>query len=86
LPVPLQPFRDRLYGLTTDLNRLVNIRQVRRPNSRYSSLKQCRYELRAAEEMYRRHDIRYINTAEMSVEEIAARIIRDNDLHRTELS
>jgi regulator of PEP synthase PpsR (kinase-PPPase family) len=85
LPVPLAPFRDRLYGLTTDLNRLVNIRQARRPNSPYSSLKQCRYELRAAEEMYRRHDIRYINTAEMSVEEIAARIIRDNDLHRTEL-
>ncbi|HEY5738244.1 MAG TPA: pyruvate, water dikinase regulatory protein, partial [Gammaproteobacteria bacterium] len=80
LPVPLAPFRDRLYGLTTDLNRLVNIRQARRPNSPYSSLKQCRYELRAAEEMYRRHDIRYINTAEMSVEEIAARIIRDNDL------
>jgi len=85
LPLPLQPFRDRLYGLTTDLNRLVNIRRVRRPNSPYSSLKQCRYELRAAEEMYRRHQIRYINTAEMSVEEIAAHIIRDNDLHRTEL-
>ena len=85
LPAPLAPFRDRLYGLTTDLNRLVNIRQARRPNSPYSSLKQCRYELRAAEEMYRRHDIRYINTAEMSVEEIAARIIRDNNLHRTEL-
>jgi len=86
LPEPLAPYRDRLYGLTTDLNRLVNIRQTRRPNSRYSSLKQCRYELRAAEEMYRRHGINYINTAKMSVEEIAARIIRDNDLHRTELT
>ena len=85
LPVPLQPFRDRLYGLTTDLNRLVNIRRARRPDTPYSSMKQCRYELRAAEEMYRRHRIKYINTAEMSVEEIAARIIRDNDLHRTEL-
>ncbi len=86
LPLPLSPYRDRLYGLTTDLNRLVNIRQARRPNSRYSSLKQCRYELRAAEEMYRRHGINYINTAEMSVEEIAARIIRDNNLHRTEIT
>ncbi|HKJ53165.1 MAG TPA: pyruvate, water dikinase regulatory protein [Gammaproteobacteria bacterium] len=85
LPVPLRPFRDRLYGLTTDLNRLVSIRRARRPNSPYSSLKQCRYELRAAEEMFRRHGIKYINTAEMSVEEIAARIIRDNELHRTEL-
>jgi len=85
LPAPLRPFRDRLYGLTTDLNRLVSIRRARRPNSPYSSLKQCRYELRAAEEMYRRHGIKYINTAEMSVEEIAARIIRDNELHRIEL-
>ncbi len=86
LPAPLSAFQDRLYGLTTDLNRLVNVRQARRPNSPYSSLKQCRYELRAAEEMYRRHGINYINTAQMSVEEIAARIIRDNDLHRTELA
>ena len=85
LPAPLQPFRDRLYGLTTDLNRLVNIRRARRPNTPYSSMKQCRYELRATEEMFRRHGIKYINTAEMSVEEIAARIIRDNELHRTEL-
>ncbi len=85
LPAPIRPHRDRLYGLTTDLNRLVNMRQARRPNSRYSSLEQCRYELKAVEDMFRRHDIRYINTAQMSVEEIAAHIIRDTGLHRTEL-
>jgi len=85
LPATLQPFRQRLFGLTTDLHRLVNIRQERRPDSRYSSLKQCRYELRAVEEMYQRHKIRYINTSEMSVEEISARIIRDNELNRIEL-
>ncbi|MDH3538092.1 MAG: kinase/pyrophosphorylase [Gammaproteobacteria bacterium] len=85
LPAPLRPFRERLYGLTTDLDRLVTIRQARRPNSRYASLKQCRYELRAVEEMYRRHNINYINTSQMSVEEISARIIRDNGLHRIEL-
>jgi hypothetical protein len=86
LPEPVRPFKERLYGLTTDLNRLVNIRQVRRPNSRYSSKDQCRYELRAVQEMYQRHKINYINTSEMSVEEISARIIRDNDLHRVELT
>ncbi len=85
LPRPLAPFRERLYGLTTDLQRLVNIRQERRPDSRYSSMKQCRYELTAVEEMYQRHRIKYINTARMSVEEISARIIRDNGLHRIEL-
>jgi regulator of PEP synthase PpsR (kinase-PPPase family) len=86
LPEPVRAFKQRLFGLTTDLNRLVNIRQERRPNSRYSSLKQCRYELKAVEDMYRRHNINYINTSEMSVEEISARIIRDNGLHRVELS
>lgn len=86
LPEPLRPFEQRLYGLTTDLNRLVNIRQERRPNSRYSSMEQCRYELRAVEQMYLRHNIKYINTSKMSVEEISARIIRDNGLHRIELS
>ena len=85
LPEPLRPFQSTLYGLTTDLNRLINIRQERRPNSRYSSAEQCRYELRAVERMYQRHNIKYINTSMMSVEEISARIIRDNELHRIEL-
>ncbi len=86
LPEPLRSFKEHLYGLTTNLNRLVNIRQERRPDSRYSSIDQCRYELRAVEDMYLRHKIPYINTSEMSVEEISARIIRDNGLHRTELN
>lgn len=86
LPGPIKPHKDRLYGLTTDLNRLVNIRQTRRPNSRYSSVEQCRYELRAVEDMYLRHNIHYINTSAMSVEEISARIIRDTGLRRMELN
>lgn len=84
LPEPVRPFKERLYGLTTNLNRLVNIRKERRPDSRYASVDQCRYELRAVEDMYLRHKIPYINTSEMSVEEISARIIRDNGLHRVE--
>ena len=84
LPIPIRPFSDRLYGLTTDPNRLRNIRQERRPNSRYSSLEQCRYELRAVEEMYYKHKIRFLNTTTMSVEEIAARIVEDTGLHRVE--
>ena len=86
LPVPIAPYKERLYGLTTDLQRLINIRQERRPNSRYASSDQCRFELRAVEEMYLQHRIPYINTSRMSVEEISARIIRDNGLHRVELT
>lgn len=86
LPDPIKPFKDRLYGLTTEAHRLGNIRQERRPNSRYSSIEQCRYELRATEEMYHRHNIRFLNTTNMSVEEIAARIVEDTGLHRVEQS
>lgn len=86
LPVPIRPFKERLYGLTTDVHRLVNIRRERRPNSRYSSIEQCRYELRAAEEMYHRHNIRCLNTTTISVEEIAAQIVQDTGLHRLEHS
>ena len=82
LPVPIRPYSDRLYGLTTDPQRLCKIRQERRPNSQYSSLEQCRYELRAVEEMYHKHKIRFLNTTTMSVEEIAARIVEDTGLHR----
>ncbi len=82
LPRLLKPFKDRLYGLTTDSYRLMNIRQERRPNSQYSSLDQCRYELRATESMYLRNDIPYLNTTTMSVEEIAARIVANTGLHR----
>ncbi len=84
LPAPIRPYTDRLYGLTTDANRLCKIRQERRPNSRYSSLEQCRYELRAVEDMYYRHKIRYLSTTTISVEEIAARIVEDTGLHRME--
>ncbi len=86
LPVPIRPFKNRLYGLTTDAHRLVNIRQERRPNSRYSSMEQCRFELRAAEEMYHRHNIPYLNSTTMSVEEIATRIVENTGLHRMEQS
>jgi [pyruvate, water dikinase]-phosphate phosphotransferase / [pyruvate, water dikinase] kinase len=86
LPKPVRPFKDKLFGLTTDLPRLINIRQERRPNSRYASSEQCRFELRAVEDMYLRHGIPYINTSSMSVEEISARIIRDNGLHRIEMN
>ena len=86
LPAPLHGHEDRLYGLTTDPQRLINVRQARRPNSRYASAQQCRFELRAVEDMYLRHGIAYINTARMSVEEISARIIRDNGLHRIEMT
>jgi [pyruvate, water dikinase]-phosphate phosphotransferase / [pyruvate, water dikinase] kinase len=53
LPRPIRQLGDRCFGVTTTPARLSQVRQERRPNSRYSSLEQCAYELRQAEAMFR---------------------------------
>ena len=42
LPEPLAPYRDKLYGLTINPERLARIRNERKPGSRYASLENCR--------------------------------------------
>lgn len=75
LPVMLKPFQNKLFGLTINPERLVAIREERRGNSRYSSARQCRVEVAEVEALFRRHQIRYLNTTNYSVEEISTKII-----------
>ncbi|MCK9532172.1 MAG: kinase/pyrophosphorylase [Gammaproteobacteria bacterium] len=82
LPTALQPYRDKLFGLTIDPERLQQIRSERRPDSRYATLTQCRMEVAAVEEIYAREHVRFLNTTTMSVEEIAASIILQAGLKR----
>ena len=58
------------------------IRNERRPNSRYSSMKQCMHEIEEIELMYRRERIPYLNTTAYSVEEISTRIMVSTGLKR----
>src|SRR5918997_4928346 len=76
LPRPVAGLRDRLFGLTTTPGRLTEVRQQRRPNSRYASLEQCSYELREAEALYRAHRIPAVNSATRSVEEMSTVILQ----------
>ena len=76
LPRPVRELGDRCFGLTTTVSRLSRVRQERRPNSRYASEEQCRFELRRATEMYRTHDLPTVDTSAASVEEIAAVVIQ----------
>ncbi|EFE23014.1 hypothetical protein EDWATA_01976, partial [Edwardsiella tarda ATCC 23685] len=62
--------------------RLAAIREERRENSRYASLRQCRLELAEVEALYRKQQIHYLNTTNHSVEEIAAKIIDTLGLNR----
>lgn len=82
LPRSLEGFVDRCYGLTSEPERLHQVRSERRPGSRYASLAQCSYELREAERLYQRNNIPFVNTATRSIEEIAAVVIQEKELQR----
>jgi regulator of PEP synthase PpsR (kinase-PPPase family) len=82
LPGPLKGHKGKLFALTSDPQRLHQIRSERRPRSRYASREQCRFELRTAEGLYRLHRIPFLNTSTHSIEEIAARIAHDRGLQR----
>jgi regulator of PEP synthase PpsR (kinase-PPPase family) len=82
LPEALQLHRSRLHGLTIDARRLASIREERRPGSRYASIEQCRLEVGQVESLFRSHDIPFINTTNMSVEEIATRVVQSRGMER----
>ena len=75
LPAVVEPFRAKLFGLTIEPGRLQQIRQERRPDSRYASPQQCAFEVRAAEQLFERHGIPYLETTDTSIEEIASRVL-----------
>ncbi len=82
LPKMIQPFRDKLYGLTIAPERLQQIRKERRPVGRYSSSEQVRFEVRGAESLFRRHHIPFVNTTSFSIEEIASTILSGTGIER----
>ena len=81
LPASLHPFRDKLFGLSIQAERLREIREERRPASKYASLDNCRYEVREADAMMVRERIPTLDTTTKSIEEIATTI-----LHRAKLA
>lgn len=81
LPRPVKDLRARCFGLLTTPARLSEVRQERRPNSRYASMEQCTYELRRAEALYRAHRIPYLNSSTKSVEEMATEILQSRQPH-----
>ncbi|ASJ97180.1 MULTISPECIES: posphoenolpyruvate synthetase regulatory kinase/phosphorylase PpsR [Shewanella] len=82
LPEVLKKNKHKLFGLTIDPVRLHEIRQSRMENSRYSSLRQCRIEVKEVEMMYKRERIPFVNTTNHSVEEIATKILDMTGLER----
>ncbi len=82
LPLALRPYQHKLFGLTINPERLAAIRQERAENTRYASLRQCRLEVGEVEALFRTNQIRYLNSTNYSVEEIATKILDIMGLNR----
>ncbi|RUR12212.1 pyruvate, water dikinase regulatory protein [Legionella sp. km772] len=82
LPEVLKAYKEKLFGLTIDVERLQQIRTERRPNSKYASPEQCRLEVTEVEEMYKRERIPYLNSTKYSIEEISTKILAAAGLKR----
>ncbi|MBO2879831.1 kinase/pyrophosphorylase, partial [Providencia rettgeri] len=67
LPAALRPYTHKLFGLTISPERLAAIREERRENSRYASIRQCRIEIAEVEALFRQNKINYLNTTNYSV-------------------
>ncbi|NND81923.1 MAG: kinase/pyrophosphorylase [Gammaproteobacteria bacterium] len=82
LPDALADHQRKLFGLTIRPARLSEIRNERKPNSTYASLRNCVEEIKLAEKLYRQCRIPYIDTTQLSIEEIAARMLQRAGIER----
>jgi regulator of PEP synthase PpsR (kinase-PPPase family) len=82
LPDVLALHREKLFGLTIDPYRLQQIRQERYNRDSYASSRQCQYEIAQAEAIFRKEKVRYLNSTQMSVEELGAKIMQIAGLKR----
>ena len=82
LPPAIKMLQPKLFGLTINPERLAAIREERREHSRYASLRQCRLEVAEVEALFRKNQIRYLNSTNYSVEEMATKILDIMGLNR----
>ncbi|HEU0290901.1 MAG TPA: pyruvate, water dikinase regulatory protein [Burkholderiales bacterium] len=82
LPTHLRPLRGKLYGLTIRPERLQQIRNERKPDSKYATLANCEYEVREAEALMRQEGVPYLDATSKSVEELATTILHEAKLVR----
>ncbi|NOT66951.1 MAG: kinase/pyrophosphorylase [Methylophilaceae bacterium] len=80
LPGRLREYRNKLFGLSIEPERLSLIRNERLPNSQYAALDNCRKEIQLARQLMRSEDIHWLDSTSRSVEEIAAMILQQMNL------
>ncbi|HEY5789366.1 MAG TPA: pyruvate, water dikinase regulatory protein [Gammaproteobacteria bacterium] len=82
LPAVLEPFRDKLVGLTIDPLRLHQIRSERRPDTEYATLARCQYEIERVQALFASEAIACLDASTMSIEEIASQLFQQARIER----
>lgn len=82
LPSALADHRGRLFGLTINPARLHELRTKRSPGTGYASIERCEHEVNRAERLYRRHNLPFLETTNVSVEELASQVLQRANLER----
>jgi len=82
LPPSLLPLKHKVWGLTIVPERLQQIRQERKPGSKYASLANCKWEVQAAETLMKNAGVSFLNSTTKSIEELATTILHEAKLDR----
>ena len=82
LPEALAGLEGRIFGLTIAPARLSEIRQGRRPGSRYAAVETCRTEIEQAAALMAAAGIACLSTTSRSIEEIAATVLQQLEARR----
>ncbi len=76
LPMGIRHLSSKCFGLLTSPQRLSDVREERRPHSRYASIDQTRWELSRARRLYDTHRIPFVDSSTKSVEEMSTLILQ----------
>jgi hypothetical protein len=82
LPPALIPLRHKVWGLSIMPERLQQIRQERKPDSKYASFENCKWEVACAETLMQQAGIPFLNSTTKSIEELATTILHEAHLVR----
>lgn len=74
LPEELLAHSHKVFALTIDPERLAKIRELRRPNSDYASMRRCYKEVQMAQDMFHRYGMTVLDSTTQSIEELASLI------------
>lgn len=74
LPDEVLAYKEKIFALTIDPERLAAIRELRRPNSDYASLRRCYKDVQMAQDMFHRHGMTVLDATTHSIEELASLI------------